>query len=172
MSTHVNIEVDEVTIPYYAVHDDGKIQGFFGAFRFLSNFYPCAEGVGMGELIFPSVEHAYQAAKWPEHQRNQFIDVTSAQSKKLGKLAPKFNAKKWNKVKYDLMYELNWSKYSNNKVLQQKLLLTEDCLLEERNSWGDVWWGTDINGNGENNLGKILMRIRDKMIAIRDKSEW
>jgi ribA/ribD-fused uncharacterized protein len=170
MSNHINIEVDEVTVPYYAVHDDGKIFGFFGSFKFLSNFYPCA--IGMGELVFPSIEHAYQSYKYPEHQRRQFVEITAGQSKKLGKIAPDFNAKKWNKVKYDLMYELNWTKYSNNPVLQEKLLLTEGCILEERNNWQDIDWGTNEKGEGENNLGKILMRVREKLIAVRDKSEW
>ncbi len=172
MSIHINIEVDEVTVPHYAVHDDGKIQGFFGAFRFLSNFYPCPNGVGMGELTFPSVEHAYQAAKWPEHQRTQFIDVTAGQSKRIGKLAPNFNAKKWNKVKYDLMYQLNWTKYSTNPILQEKLVLTDGCILEERNSWGDTDWGTDQYGHGENNLGKILMRVRDVITSQRKGDVW
>ena len=99
MSTHINIEIDEVTIPYYAIHADGKICGFFGKFRFLSNFYPLKNGVGYEELIYPSVEHAYQAAKWPDNQRAQFIDISSAYAKKLGRLAPKFNANQWNKIR-------------------------------------------------------------------------
>ena len=172
MHTHINIEVDEVTVPYYAIHKDGKIHGFFGAFRFLSNFYPCPNGIGMGELVFPSVEHAYQAAKWPEHQRAQFVDVTATQSKRLGKLAPGFNSKKWNKTKYELMYALNWTKYDNNPILREKLVLTDGCDLSEMNSWGDKDWGTDVNGEGENNLGKILMRIREKIIATTNKTDW
>ena len=32
--------------------------------------------------------------------------------------------------------------------------------LEERNDWGDVWWGTNEKGIGENNLGQILMNVR------------
>lgn len=34
--------------------------------------------------------------------------------------------------------------------------------LEECNTWNDRYWGT-VNGKGENNLGKILMRIRDEL---------
>jgi len=168
----VNIETDEVTIPYFAVHADGKICGFFGPFRFLSNFYPLQNGVGFEELMYPSVEHAYQAAKWPQHQRTQFVEISAAQAKRLGKEAPGFNAKKWAKKKYDLMYELNWQKYINNPVLQEKLVLTEGCHLEEMNNWGDMDWGTNINGFGENNLGKILMRIRDKILAMRRDDEF
>jgi ribA/ribD-fused uncharacterized protein len=172
MSTHVNIETDERTVPYYVDYTDGKIHGFFGAFRFLSNFYPCKNGVVFEELHYPSVEHAYQAAKYPNHLRHQFVDISAAQAKRLGKVAPDFNANRWNKKKYDLMYDLNWQKYQNNPILMEKLILTVGCNLSERNSWGDRDWGTDEQGVGENNLGKILMRIREKLIAMRKNTEW
>lgn len=163
MSNHVNIEIDEVTVPYYAVHKDGLISGFFGDFRFLSNFYPLQNGVFLGELCFQSVENAYQAAKWPEHERARFVNVTAGESKKLGKQAPNFNGAKWNKKKYDIMAELVRQKFANNRSLKEKLLLTDGFVLEERNSWGDQWWGVDVNGVGENNLGKILMTVRDNI---------
>lgn len=166
MKSHVNIELDEVTIPYYALHKDGLISGFFGEYRFLSNFYPLENGVFLSELCFPSVENAYQAAKWPERERTQFVNISSGESKKLGKQAPNFNGAKWNKKKYDIMAELVRQKFSNNQILKQKLLLTDGFILEERNSWGDRWWGVDENGNGENNLGKILMKVRDNFIQL------
>jgi hypothetical protein len=55
--------INETSIPYYAIHKDGMIAGFFGAFRFLSNFYPLENGVCLDEVYYSSVEHAYQAAK-------------------------------------------------------------------------------------------------------------
>jgi len=172
MSNHTNIEVDEVTVPYYAVHTDGKICGFFGAFRFMSNFYPLQSGVSFEEIVYPSVEHAYQAAKYPFNERRQFVEITAGHAKKLGKLAPKFNAKRWAKKKYDIMYALNWQKFINNYNLQEKLVMTDGCHLEERNSWGDTDWGTNEQGVGENNLGKILMRVREKILAIRRQDEF
>lgn len=44
--------------------------------------------------------------------------------------------------------------------LAQKLIATGNAYLEEGNQWGDKFWGT-VNGNGENMLGKILMKERD-----------
>ena len=166
MNNHVNIEVDEVTVPYYAVHKDGLISGFFGNFRWLSNFYPLENGVFLGELCFPSVENAYQAAKWPENEWHQFINISAGAAKKLGKQASNFNGAKWSKKKYDIMAELVRQKFANNRVLKQKLLLTDGFILEERNSWGDREWGVDINGEGENNLGKILMNVRNNLIQL------
>lgn len=163
MAEHVNIENDEVTIPYYAIHKDGIIAGFFGSFSFLSNFYILETGVCLDEVYYPSVEHGYQAAKWPYDQRGQFLGVTAGKAKKLGKEAPKFNQKKWDKQKVSVMAALCRQKFLNNPKLKAMLLMTEGCQLEERNNWGDVYWGRDENGNGENQLGQLLMDIRHEL---------
>lgn len=163
-----NIEVDEITIPWYAIHADGKILGFFGAFRFLSNFYPVTVGVFFEELCYPSVEAAYQAAKWPLNQRQQFVEMSAAKAKKLGRMAPGFNSKKWDKNKVSLMSALCRQKFTNDSKLKTKLLMTEDCILEERNSWGDVFWGKDEKGEGENHLGQILMNIRHDLASSKE----
>ncbi len=160
---HINIENDEVTVPYYAVHADGKICGFFGPFRFLSNFYILENGVWFEDLTYPSIEHAYQAAKWPFDRREQFLDIEAWRAKKLGRLAPNFNKKKWDKMKVSFMSALCRQKFDKNSKLRKMLLMTEDAHLEERNSWGDKFWGTDVDGVGENNLGEILMNVRSDL---------
>ena len=66
----------------------------------------------------------------------------------------------WENVKYDVMAAVNFYKYYLNPELREKLLSTGDKMLMESNHWGDLIWGADPNGNGENNLGKILMNIR------------
>lgn len=172
MSNHVNIENDEVTIPYYAVHKDGEIRGFFGQFRFLSNFFILENGVTFEDLTYPSTEHAYQAAKWPHNQRTQFLDVSAGGAKKLGREAPKFDARKWNKKKVELMRALVFQKFQNNPKLRKMLMAMEGYVLEERNSWQDKFWGTDENGIGENHLGLILMSVRDKFIEMANKEKY
>lgn len=172
MSQHVNIENDEMTVPYYAVHKDGEVHGFFGAFRFLSNFYILKNGITFEELCYPSVEHAYQAAKWPQNQRTQFVDVTAGQAKKLGRLAPNFDAKKWNKRKVEIMRAQVFQKFENNPALRNMLIAMEGYVMSERNSWGDMFWGTNEQGEGENQLGKILMNVRDKFLAMERKDEF
>ena len=154
---------NERKVPSYALHKDGVIGGFFGAFSFLSNFYILENGVCLDEVYYPSIEHAYQAAKWPCHSRGQFLECTSAKAKALGSAAPKLDLKKWNKQKLDLMTSLCRQKFTNNFKLAKMLMMTDGCILEERNNWGDKFWGTDISGNGENHLGKILMKIREEL---------
>lgn len=172
MSQHVNVENDEVTVPYYAEHKDGEVHGFFGVFRFLSNFYILKNGVTFEELNFPSVEHAYQAAKWPFNKRVQLTECTAGYAKKLGRMAPNFNAKKWNKNKVELMRSLVFQKFQNNPELRKMICEMEGYKLSERNSWGDTFWGTNEKGEGENQLGQILMNVRDKLLAMERKNEF
>jgi ribA/ribD-fused uncharacterized protein len=172
MNNPANIENDEITVPYYAVHKDGLIAGFFGIFRWMSNFYILNVGVTVEDLVYPSVEHAFAASKWPSRQRNQFLDVTPAEAKRLGREAPNFNAKRWNKNKVELMRSLVFQKFERNLVLRKKLLAMEGYVLDERNSWSDTFWGTNEQGEGENNLGKILMAVRDKFIELDSKEKY
>lgn len=56
------------------------------------------------------------------------------------------------------MKDLVFQKFKNEE-LKIKLLQTGNEELIEGNTWGDKFWGI-CNGVGENNLGKILMEIR------------
>lgn len=45
----------------YKIHDENNIKGFFGDYRFLSNFHLC--DVYFEGILYPSSEHAYMASK-------------------------------------------------------------------------------------------------------------
>lgn len=149
----------------YAVHTDTEIKGFFGKFRFLSNFEP-SPIIHRG-LIFCSVENAYQAAKLGEvvdsknhHHLEKFQLCTPSAAQKLGQKIP--CRKDWEDVKFQVMYEILVKKFKTHKDLEFKLLATGNKFLEETNSWGDVYWGV-CDGVGKNNLGKALMEIREML---------
>ena len=60
------------------------------------------------------------------------------------------------------MEQVVYAKFAQNPTLAQDLLDTADKPLKEGNTWGDVYWGINLRtGEGENNLGKILMALRD-----------
>jgi len=64
-------------------NDTDAILGFSGDYRWLSNFYPV--DIEFESEHYPSVEHAYQAAKTLDlKQRKQFQDPTvlAAEAKK------------------------------------------------------------------------------------------
>lgn len=136
------------------------ITSFTGDYKFLSNFYPC--NVELDGEIYPSVEHAYQAAKTldaddrkPFHQRPL---PTAGESKKLGrklKIRPD-----WESVKLQVMEDLLVQKFAD-PILKKQLQETGDAKLIEGNYWGDDFWGVDKKKGGKNHLGKLLMKIRD-----------
>ncbi len=137
-----------------------KIEGFQGEYRWLSNFW--AVEVMLADISYPSVEHAYQAAKTFNAIDRNTINFANTPSiaKQMGKrvtLRPD-----WNQVKLDIMLELLRQKFSKDP-LKQKLLETEDAEIIEVNWWRDTYWGV-YNGNGENHLGRLIMRVRKELL--------
>jgi len=145
----------------YAIHDDKNIKGFFGKYRFLSNFETCLcyfDGV-----LYPSSENAYQAAKIIPSERTPLVTCSAAESKRVWKTLTPIDdsSSEWDKRKYDVMASIVFDKFYRNKDLRQKLLDTNDKYLEETNHWKDQFWGVDIKKGGQNNLGKILTKTRE-----------
>jgi hypothetical protein len=50
-----------------------------------------------------------------------------------------------------------------NPIMKNLLLNTGGQELIEGNTWNDTFWDQCPIGNGDNNLGKLLMKIRNKL---------
>jgi ribA/ribD-fused uncharacterized protein len=117
--------------------------------------------------FYPSVEHAYQAAKTinPGIRRAISMAVTPGAAKRLGKGLDIRHG--WDGMKMKIMEDLVRQKFIRNEELKWKLLATGDRPLFEGNNWGDRFWGVctaDDGGMvGENNLGKIIMKVREEL---------
>lgn len=136
------------------------IDRFSREYHFLSNFYSvgiCYEG-----KMYPSVEHAFVAAKTTENLIRELIQCapTAAEAKSMGRRL-RLRAD-WEDIKLEVMTQLVREKFNNNYLIRDKLLATGDQELVEGNDWGDTYWGA-CNGVGENNLGKILMQVRKEI---------
>lgn len=137
--------------------DIEPIKGFFGEYRFLSNFYPAE--VHMFSIVFPTVEHAFVFLKSDDPKyRKKVLSVKKPRlAKKIGrtaKLTPD-----WDRKKFMGMLTAVLRKFANNDELREKLLNTGYAYLEETNEWGDTTWGV-CDGEGHNHLGRILMIVR------------
>jgi hypothetical protein len=66
----------------------------------------------------------------------------------------------WDTNKYSVMYECVLSKFLQNNDIRKELLATGDANLVE-DSPVDYYWGCGVDGTGQNNLGKVLMQVRD-----------
>jgi ribA/ribD-fused uncharacterized protein len=142
------------------------ITKFKGEFRWLSNFW--AVQVVLDGMAYPSVEHAYVAAKTLDPQVREKIRTlsTAADAKrfgrKIGKSIPLRS--EWNDVfRIALMRGLLRQKFTTPD-LRQRLIATGDEMLVESGHWHDVFFGVctcaKCRGKGLNWLGVLLMEIR------------
>ena len=139
-----------------------KIAEFQGEYRFLSNFWPAE--VTYNGITYPTAEHAYQASKTLDTDARRRIAAlpTPAQAKAEGrKLALRDD---WETAKFVVVEDVVRLKFTTHADLRDKLLATGDTPLEEGNTWGDRTWGV-YQGQCDNRLGKILMKVRDELRA-------
>ncbi len=137
---------------------NGIIQEFKGKYRFLSNFWPAS--VKLDNTIYPSVEHAYQAAKTLDGEEREGIcrARTPGRAKREGRKV-KIRGD-WGSMKVKVMENLLRQKFATGE-LRSLLMQTAGRTLIEGNNWGDTFWGI-CKGRGRNVLGCLLMKIRDE----------
>lgn len=134
---------------------------FRNEYRFLSNFWDAP--VTYKGLTYQNAEAAFQAQKcMDEAEKAQFTTLRSNEAKRLGRyvqLRPD-----WEEVKVGIMEEIVRAKFIQNEELKWRLIATGDAYLEEGNTWHDTCWGVDAKtGEGQNHLGKILMKVREEL---------
>lgn len=135
------------------------IREFRDEYFFLSNFYNAP--VTWEGITYRNNEAAFQAAKCIDvRDRAKFSQLDASSAKRLGRQIPLRSD--WEKIKFIVMQEICFAKFTQNPHLRAKLIATGSQYLEEGNTWGDRIWGT-VDGQGQNMLGKILMGVRAKL---------
>jgi ribA/ribD-fused uncharacterized protein len=152
------------------------IESFTGRWRFLSNFWPSK--IEHQGITYPTLEHYYVSMKVKNDQQidGKYITMIDcreliakmpdpAKVKQFGKIIKV--RKDWDDVKLDVMLWGIREKFKHQD-LKEMLLATDDEELVEGNWWNDTFWGV-CRGDGENNLGKIIMKVRDELRQQNDK---
>lgn len=147
-----------MTDPAHNVTAPARIDQFTGPFAFLSNFHPVP--IAMDGLVYPSVEHAYQAAKTLNLSTR--AQIQNAPTPELAKAIGRAHQDRphWEEIKVDVMRALVEHKFTDPE-LRARLLATGSLELVEGNTWRDEFWGVSA-GRGQNMLGLILMAIRSR----------
>ncbi len=143
----------------------GEFIGFYPReFFVFDNF--SSFGIVLDGDFYPTVEHAYQAGK--------FVDTAPEIAEKIKKCLSAHEAqqiafknkdklpKNWHDIKVDYMEKLLRIKLEQNPYVKQKLLQTKNYLICE-DSPKDSFWGIGKNRDGQNQLGKLWMKLRDKI---------
>lgn len=135
-------------------------------FMFLSNFD--LVDVEHEGIIYPSVEHAYQASKTLDIEKRKLVASNNSPffAKNFGKNLDDLR-EDWDSVKLSIMLSLLRKKFVKGSIYAEMLLATEPMKLVEGNWWHDVWWGYCIckkcEGKSQNYLGKLLMKVRKEL---------
>ena len=141
------------------------INSFSNQYEFMSNFYNVP--VTYDGLTYRNNEAAFQAQKLAnKEERKNFCEYSPSKAKLEGRHC---NLRKdWEEIKYQIMYDVVKAKFEQNSNLKKLLLDTDNEELIEGNWWHDNCWGDcscdrckDIKG--QNNLGKILMKVREEL---------
>jgi ribA/ribD-fused uncharacterized protein len=95
-------------------------------------------------------------------------------AKTLGRLVKNYDDKKWNEIRYQIMVNANYYKYSQSEELKELLLNPEfdDKHFVEASPLDGIWGikcgetealDDKSNWNGLNLLGKALDEVREKL---------
>ena len=137
--------------------DGDIIRHFAGDHAFLSNVFPSEtayEGV-----IYPTAEHAYQAAKTEAPAGRKMIKGLDSPGKAKRAGLKVTIRPGWDGIKLGIMKQVVRDKFQRHPDLRDRLVATGSAPLVEENDWGDTYWGVSAGG-GANHLGRILMAVR------------
>ena len=115
---------------------------------------------------YPSVEHAYMAAKSDDLEWRNFCandkNTAGAVKRASRKIALRPD---WEEDKCRVMRLLLDQKF-RTEPFRTKLLATGEQHIQEGNWWNDRFWGVDLRtGLGQNILGQMIMEIRAELRA-------
>lgn len=132
-------------------------------FYVLSNF--SAFNLELDGVTYATSEHAYHVKKFPNDALAALAIANAPSAHEAFKLAERFRNRRrddWDHIKVDVMHRILREKAKQHEYVRRKLLSTGDRELVE-NSWRDDFWGWGADGNGENMLGKLWMKIRSEL---------
>lgn len=138
----------------------GEIGSHIPHFHFLGNFY--ALPIEFEGIVYKNLEAAYQAQKTEDPQlRATFSQLKPHEAIKAGRTLTL--RKDWKDVKLEIMGKLLRIKFSRTGTLAAYLRKTTGDEIIEINYSGETFWGQDHRKGGQNNLGKLLMEVRQEI---------
>ena len=134
----------------------------FGELGYLANY--SNHGFTVDGVFYPTVEHYYQASKFndPEIIHQILKCKTPKEASVIGRSRKNPRIPNFREIKNQKMEEGIYHKFSQNKDIRSKLLETRNQEIREM-SVKESYWGVGPNLDGENVVGKILMRVRDRI---------
>lgn len=153
-----------MTIYFYKVNEP------YGCF---SNF--SLYGIQLKGQFWPTTEHYYQAQKFVGTENEALSFVIQAvkapgEAASIGREPGHRIRSDWAQVRNQIMREAVLTKFLTHLDIQAVLLSTIQQYIVE-NSPSDAYWGCGLNRKGQNQLGRILMSVRQEIREIA-KTPW
>ena len=126
----------------------------------LSNFAPYP--IKLRGKRWPTSEHFFQAQKFANTRDQEEIRAAGSPmiAARMGRDRKRKLRRDWERVKLGIMREAVEAKFRQHDDLRARLLATGDAPLVEHTE-NDDFWGDGGDGKGRNELGRILMAVRD-----------
>lgn len=145
---------------------DGSVAAFYEReFYVFSNF--SSFQVEWRGKLWPTSEHAYQAARYFETKPEYYATIQTLKSAHEAYDFMRNNRTEersdWYNEKRDIMKEIVRNKLQQHAYVREKLLETGDAVIVE-DSPVDSYWGWGSDRQGRNELGKIWMELRQEII--------
>ena len=122
-------------------------------------------GLVMNSEYFQTSEHAFQYLKFVDTNKEIANKIKASFSpndaRNIAHENKDYRLSNWSDVKYQNMEKVLRLKVEQNPIVKDVLLNTKDYIIAENCIDEDTDWGLDSNNQGDNNLGKIWMKIRD-----------
>ena len=136
-----------------------KINEAYGCFSNFSHY-----GFELDGKWWMTSEHYFQAQKFHNTKYEEMVRLLDNPMKaaEMGRDRNLPLRKDWEEVKDDVMEKAVLEKFKQNKEIREVLLSTDQDSIVEKTT-DDYYWGCGKDGSGQNKLGKILMRVREKL---------
>lgn len=144
--------------------------GEYGYLATYSNYVFFKDGI-----YWKTSEHYYQAQKFLENDIK--LRIANAETPKIASIIGRDRNLKirsdWEEIKQDVMYDAVYFKFMQNENILKKLLHTGNAEIIEA-TVKENYWGCGPNNDGQNNYGKILVKVRNQIRCenIRRNIKW
>jgi hypothetical protein len=147
------------------IHDPSSIKFYdeYQPYYIFTNFYENAPIIING-LLFKTAEHYYQWQKFNDPIiRQRIVNAPTARmSSDIARNNKYLIMPDFNKNKNEAMLKALRAKFSQHPDLGQELVQTGNRQLIEHSMYDD-YWADGGDGGGLNNLGKLLMKVRQEL---------
>lgn len=141
-----------------------EITRFKEEYEFLSNSYPSR--IVYEGLEFSCAESAFQSTKCKDEKEKLYFTTCTADKARQrgGKITPEPS---WEERRLSLMESVLRAKFTQHPELMEQLKATGGIRLINGGNDKNTFWGVGLySQKGENQLGRLLMKIREEELRI------